>query len=68
MKQILIALDQLLNALFGGWADESISARAFRCRWIWREQMINALFCSPTHCQDAYLSEIKRSQLPPEYR
>ena len=30
MLQFLIALDQLLNALLGGWADDALSARAFR--------------------------------------
>lgn len=28
--QVLIALDQLVNAILGGWADETISARAYR--------------------------------------
>lgn len=47
--QVLIGLDQLVNTLFGGWADETISARAFRCRekslrWYYFEKFINALF------------------------
>lgn len=25
LKQVLIAFDQLINALLGGWADESLS-------------------------------------------
>lgn len=28
LKQVLIAFDQLINALLGGWADESLSAHA----------------------------------------
>ena len=30
LKQVLIAFDQLINALLGGWADESLSAHAWR--------------------------------------
>ena len=30
MKQFLIALDQLANTLAGGYADETLSARAHR--------------------------------------
>lgn len=30
MKQILIAIDQLANAVIGGWADETLSAAAWR--------------------------------------
>ena len=30
MKQFLIALDQLANTLVGGYADETLSARAHR--------------------------------------
>ena len=67
-KQILIALDQLVNALFGGWADESISARAYRSGWKIRQALINALFFDANHCLDSYLSEKTRFQLPPEYR
>lgn len=30
MKQVLIAIDQLANAIIGGWADETLSSRAWR--------------------------------------
>jgi hypothetical protein len=30
IRQILIAIDQFLNTLLGGWADETVSARAWR--------------------------------------
>ena len=33
-KNILIALDQLINAVCGGWPDETISSRA----WRWEER------------------------------
>jgi hypothetical protein len=71
--QVLIAFDQLLNALHGGWADESISARAWRLRhrnpYKTYVTLIDALFFwQQSHCKDAYESEVQRRQLPPEYR
>ena len=32
MKQVAIAFDQLINTLLGGYADETLSARAHRMR------------------------------------
>jgi len=70
--QFLIAFDQLLNTMFGGWADESISARAFRLRdrgWGTAYKYINKLFFwQKDHCGASYYSEVIRSQLPQEYR
>jgi hypothetical protein len=70
--QILIAVDQLFNTLFGGWADETLSSRAYRLKRdggsSTPEKLINCLFFSKTHCQDAYESEWYRSQMPPEFR
>lgn len=68
LKQIAIAFDQLLNALLGGMADETLSARAHRTGSAW-EPLIDALFFWQTdHCFESYLSEKERKQLPPEYR
>lgn len=74
MKQIIIALDQLINTVFGGWADETLSARAWRqrndsrgwqtaCRWIDR-----LFFWEQNHCEASYRAELLRSQLPRGYR
>ena len=70
--QVLIALDQLLNAILGGWADETISARLFREKSKF-EGVVNLLFFwdkenDKKHCQLSYESEVIRQQLPPEYR
>ena len=68
LKQVAIAIDQLLNALLGGMADETLSARAHCTGSAW-EYVIDTLFFWQTdHCQDAYLSEKERKQLPQEYR
>ena len=81
--QTFIAADQLINAALGpifswtiGYADETLSARAWRCRakpWgrVFRP-VIDALFIwqrwDMNHCQRAYESEHARRNLPPEYR
>lgn len=74
MKQVLIAFDQLINALFGGWADETLSARSYRSseksfRWYLMMRLIDCLFFwQDAHCYNAYESEKKRNHLPAEYR
>ncbi len=73
-EQILIAVDQLVNTVFGGWADETISSRAWRKRgdgkgWEMLRRVIDAIFFwQKDHCESAYLSEMNRLQLPPELR
>ena len=71
LEQVLIAFDQLLNAMGGGMADETLSARSHR-RSVkgnaWPARIIDALFFwQDRHCYNAYLSEINRKHLPPEY-
>lgn len=73
--QVLIAIDQLANALFGGYADETLSSRAHRMRqkgqtyWRWTAEFIDALFFwQEGHCEAAWHSEMKRLQLPPHMR
>lgn len=80
-KQILIAIDQLINTLIGGKADETLSARAHRMRekkqrvWGWTADAIDLLFFwqkddqgQRNHCHRSYLSEVNRSQLPKHYQ
>lgn len=67
---ILIGFDQTVNTLFGGYPDETISARAWRLRnktklWKLAHTSINALFFfQPNHCYKAYKAEVKRLQSP----
>lgn len=75
LLQFLIAIDQLLNTLIpGGYADETLSARAHRMRvkgqpyWGWLARAINLLFfLQEDHCRGAWLEEIRRRQLPDAY-
>lgn len=71
--EVFVALDQLVNAVLGGYADETISARSWRLRAVrpysWLRPAIDRLFFwQPSHCEGAYESERMRSQLPVEYR
>lgn len=72
-KNILIALDQLLNTIFAGSCDETLSSRAWRLEQErgrkWPRFLIDAiLFFDTDHCYQSYLSEIERKQLPPSMR
>lgn len=73
-QQILIAIDQFVNACLGGWADETLSCRAWRQRekkrrWKIMRRVIDALFfMQKDHCKTAYESEKNRRHLPPELR
>ena len=73
MRQFLIALDQTVNTIAGGWADETLSARAHRQQhkrhWAVSRRVINTIFFWQTdHCAESYESERVRFQLPAEYR
>lgn len=69
LKQTFIAIDQLINAILGGWADETLSSRAWRCGWIKTQITIDTiLFFDKNHCYMSYVSEKKRLQTPPELR
>ncbi|MCW9698214.1 MULTISPECIES: DNA helicase UvrD [Pasteurellaceae] len=70
LYHLLIALDQLANAIFAGAADETISSRCYRGamkgkkKWVIAEKIVNALFFDSQHCKTAFESEIKRRQYP----
>lgn len=71
--QVLIGIDQLINTIFSGYADETLSARAYRCRnkpkWALIMRLIDGVFFwQKAHCRGAYMMEVHRKQYPPEYR
>ncbi|WP_300708832.1 pseudouridine synthase [uncultured Desulfovibrio sp.] len=81
VKHLLVAVDQLANALLGGWPDETLSSRAWRRhaagRGSWLCRVIDRLFFWDAearggllvgHCQLSYESERQGRQLPPELR
>lgn len=72
-RSLLIAVDQLLNTLFMGYPDETISSRAYRCRhqlrWALAERTINVIFWwdrkgGISHCQLSYEAEVARKHTP----
>lgn len=74
LRNVLIAVDQLANAVLGGHADETLSARAYRKeltsrRWAVARKVIDALFrpLERDHCRLSYESEQKRRHLPRVY-
>ena len=74
--QIRLAIDQLANVLLGGYADETLSARAYRAHCdgkilgrIFRPLI--DLLARPwerNHCRTAFESERLRRHLPKEYQ
>jgi hypothetical protein len=69
LYQVVVALDQTSNAICGGFADETMSSRAYRMnhRYPFKtyEKIINALFFwQPDHCRKAYESELTGKQRP----
>lgn len=73
-KELILWLDQGLNALTGGYADETFSARCHRRQhdslpMQFARDCVNLLFFwQVDHCRTAYQNEYRRKQLPPEYR
>ena len=74
---VMIAIDQLVNTVFGGYPDETISATAYRKSQLRGHYFYKLLkfildICltplSQDHCEQAYISEVYRKQLPPNYR
>ena len=68
---VVIAIDQLFNALTGGAADETLSSRAYRGamlakqpkkRWRVLYRVINGIFFDRNHCKTAYESEVSGKQ------
>ena len=82
-EQVLIALDQLANALIPpldgtvSYADETLSARCYRAHrdgkrfGLWFMPPIDwffGLWQGPNHCKNAYVKEFERKNYPEEYR
>jgi raw score 0.97 len=74
---VVIAIDQLFNALTGGAADETLSSRTYRGailakqtkkRWRVLYRVINGIFFDRNHCKTAYESELNRKQYPEGFK
>ena len=62
LRNVLVSVDQLANTLLAGYPDETLSARAWRCRykrrWAIIVKVINFLARNPHHCELAFTKEI----------
>jgi len=79
-KNVMIAIDQLANAVLCGWADETFSARCYRLgrkstAWYVMQWLIDhTVFCwqkdeaGRRHCEQCYWYEQERKDMPIEYR
>ena len=68
LLQVLIAFDQLVNTLLGGWADETLSSRAHRTSPKIAKVIDTLFWFDKDHCEVSYWSEKLRAQMPPELR
>lgn len=75
MKQFLIAIDQVFNTILCGYADETLSARAWRAEnrgktlgKIFRPIIDFIFFFQKDHCYNSYLAEVQKRQFPRDYR
>lgn len=75
LLHIAIAFDQMLNALLGGGADETLSSRAYRADRdgklfgrIFRPVIDTIFFWHTRHCYDSYLAEVQRRQYSKNFR
>lgn len=79
LKQLLIAIDQLLNTIIGtiffyrSWADETLSSLCYRLhksgKCSWPMFLVDKIFFwEKEHCKQSFESEKLGRQLPPEAR
>jgi hypothetical protein len=72
---LFCAVDQVVNALFGGWADETMSSHAYRLNrdtkpfgWLMRVYDVLFIWQISEHCKHAYEHELERFNFAPEMR
>jgi hypothetical protein len=70
-----IAIDQVVNAILCGYPDETLSARSWREKRLWWIWIIDHIFQwdvdengKLNHCESSYWHEMRRMDLPEEYR
>lgn len=75
LMRVLIAIDQMANALLAGAPDETLSSRAYRAerdgKWfgrLFRPAIDVLFFWQPRHCFQAYVAEVSRRQLSSNFR
>ena len=69
LGHLILWLDQGFNILVGsGYCDEMYSSFAHRKGGKIRRIVNTIFFWQADHCQEAFITELQRRHLPPEYR
>lgn len=77
IRFVLIAIDQLLNAVTGGYADETLSSRIWRHanavpakrRWVVACKLVDKIFFwQKGHCQKSFEMEKKHNHFPEDLK
>ena len=72
LLNILISFDQLVNVLFLGQPNETLSSRAWRCKdvssfWKFMRKLIDTIFFwQKDHCYYSFIAEVERHQITTE--
>ena len=74
LYNLSLLLDQAFNTILNGSPDETLSSRAYRMHVkgkifgkIFKPLIDLLFFWQPNHCKNAYLAEVLRYQLPPDF-
>lgn len=72
LREVTVAVDQLANAICGGYASETISARCWRLRnyrpySIMLPVIDGIFFWQPGHCKASYTAQVARRNMPADY-
>lgn len=72
LREVAIGFDQLLNAVLGGYASETISSRCWRLRGYQPYKALSRLidatfFWQPNHCRASYEAQVARRNMPRDY-
>lgn len=72
LREVAVAIDQLANAILGGYAQETISSRCWRLRdyrpYSTMRRVIDGLFFwQQDHCRISYESQVRRRNMPSDY-
>ena len=66
--QLWLVANQFINAVLGGYADETISARCYREGRKTACKILDAIyFWQKAHCRSAFQNELARKHLPSVY-
>lgn len=72
-REVAVAIDQLCNAILGGYASETISARCWRLREFrpygtMRGVIDRLFFWQADHCRCSYDAQVARRHVPADYQ